>query len=503
MLGATERNRSNGVAGEVKDGMKIASKPRKGNPGLAKAQSEAAGRRKSPGKRPQENYSDEEPDDEMWGAKKPAAALVTAGTARKGVPGTNAGTSRRSKAATSRGSSSIGSKSDDDWDKDDTANGGLRFGMAKLYQRMEIPGTAATRFAAAATQVYSSVEDWVNESGSLVAGLCVEHPALATALAPEAASQTYLAILGASGNFSVLHGLQRWPTGMRSSINNGRIIAFKGETVKDNQPPNVWRFEVDDNNVFRLQGFAEIEPSRVASFYHTPDKVDKNFYDEACPDDKGLWIGSLIPILMMWAALFLDYLNMGTAFRWVEDHVKSVEKAKRHIFWLLVMSLGYACHQKAGSKDSTNALSMPWKRIPRSQQALVTMTKMWSNGLDGDDSSGSDDRSKRMAPRGGAASTADDFDSMFGGGQRRPVYIPKTMLYQASKPALHRTGKMQGSAHEKAAEPPLAGVGTTFGMPGMDFATVMSAILQGQNENQLAIATASSANMIAFQTATA
>ncbi len=41
-------------------------------------------------------------------------------------------------------------------------------------------------------------------------------------------------------------------------------------------------------------------------------------------------------------------------------------------------------------------------------------------------------------------------------------------------------------------------------MPGgMDIATLVEAILQGQNENQLAIAAASTANLMAFHTATA
>ena len=120
----------------------------------------------------------------------------------------------------------------------------------------------------------------------------MEHTALATALAPENASQTYLAVLGGSGNVAVLHGLQRWPTATRSSINDGLLIAFEGETTKDDQPPDVWRFDEGDESLFRLQGFAEVEPSRVAKFYSTLDRVDENFFDKVCPDDTGLWISS-------------------------------------------------------------------------------------------------------------------------------------------------------------------------------------------------------------------
>ncbi len=443
------------------------------------------------GKRRQENDAGGDQGGDEGTPQKPAATSM--GARKKRAKGL--GASHRKEAAGYHGDSSIGSGSDNDDSMDDASDGDLRFGMAELYQRMKMPGTTATRLAAAAAQTYSSEENWVDEFGGLVAGLHTEHTALATALAPENASQTYLAILGGSGNFAVLHGLQRWPAATCSSINDGRLIAFEGKTTKENQPPDVWRFDDGDESLFRLQGFAEVEPSRVAKFYSTPDRVDENFFDEVCPDDTGLWIGSLIPVPIMWAALFLDYPNMGTAFRRMEDLVRSVEKSKRHIFRPLVMSMAYACHQRAGSEDSTNALAMPWKRIPRSKPALQVMTRMWGGGAD---SRGNDDRSERAA-----GSTADDFDNMFGGGQRRPVYVPPVRPDQTARP---KGGLMFG-----ASQPPVAGASTAGGMQGSaaggmqgtDFATIMATILQSQTDNQLAIAAASNANMIAFQTATA
>jgi hypothetical protein len=45
-------------------------------------------------------------------------------------------------------------------------------------------------------------------------------------------------------------------------------------------------------------------------------------FAEARQGDEGLWVGSLIPIPMMWAPLFLDYQNMGTTYRQVEDLVQ-------------------------------------------------------------------------------------------------------------------------------------------------------------------------------------
>ena len=64
----------------------------------------------------------------------------------------------------------------------------------------------------------------------------------------------------------------------------------------------------------------EVVPSRAVNFYCTLDRIDENFFNEACLDDNGFWIGSLT---MTWAALFLDYPNMGTAFRRVDDLISS------------------------------------------------------------------------------------------------------------------------------------------------------------------------------------
>jgi hypothetical protein len=142
----------------------------------------------------------------------------------------------------------------------------------------------------------------------------------------------------------------------RSSINDGRIVAFKGETIQDNQPPDVWRFERSDEDLFRLKGFEEIDPRPVSEFYHTTDSHDNMCFAEARRGDEGLWVGSLISIPMMWAPLFLDYPNTGTTYRRIEDLVRGVDHPQRHLFKPLLMSVAYACHQRAGSQGS--ALSM-------------------------------------------------------------------------------------------------------------------------------------------------
>jgi hypothetical protein len=55
--------------------------------------------------------------------------------------------------------------------KDESEPDELGFGMQELYEQMMVPGTSAARFSAAASQTYSSQEDWADEFGSFVAGL--------------------------------------------------------------------------------------------------------------------------------------------------------------------------------------------------------------------------------------------------------------------------------------------------------------------------------------------
>jgi hypothetical protein len=154
----------------------------------------------------------------------------------------------------------------EDDSEDESEPDKLGFGMQELYEQMMLPGLSAARFLAAASPTYLSQEDWADKFGSFVAGLHVGDSALETALALAAAGQAYLAIIGGNDTFFVLHGLRRWPIMKRSSINDGRIVAFEGETVQDNQPPDVWRFKRSDEDLFRLKGFEEIEPCPVSNF---------------------------------------------------------------------------------------------------------------------------------------------------------------------------------------------------------------------------------------------
>jgi hypothetical protein len=218
-----------------------------------------------------------------------------------------------------------------------------------------------------------------------------------------------------------------------SSINDGRIVAFEGETVQDNQPPDVWRFERSDEDLFRLKGFEEIEPCPVSKFYHTTDSHNNMCFAEARQGDEGLWVGSLIPIPMMWAPLFLDYPNMGTTYRRVEDLVQGVDHTQRRLFKPLLMSVAYACHQRAGSQGS--ALLMDWKRVARLQHTLPILMRLWSGGEEDDEGSKDDDQSKLKDPPE-IIPQAGNFDSLFVGGRRsRPVSVPKPPQRRAYAPS--------------------------------------------------------------------
>jgi hypothetical protein len=298
------------VKTKAEEGLSIAPRVIKSNSGMTQPRGGAAG-----GTSPLSKLHDNE---EVESSLKPStrlpAAAASARASRQGKGGSSISHADKSNA---------GNAMDDGKDnsKDKSEPNELGFGMQELYKWMVVPGTSATRFAAAASQTYSSQKDWADKLGSFVAGLRVEDSALKTALAPAAAGQTYLAIIGGSETFFVLHGLQQWPKSQRSRVNDGQIVAFEGKTVQDNQPPDVWRFERSDEDLFNLKGFEEIEPLPVSKFYCTMDAHNDMFFAEVRRGDEGLWVGSLIPIPMMWAPLFLDYPNMGTTYRQVEDLV--------------------------------------------------------------------------------------------------------------------------------------------------------------------------------------
>ncbi len=216
--------------------------------------------------------------------------------------------------------------------------------MAPLREQMVVPCTTAFHFAATMEEV-DPEDNWADAYGTFVAMLRNESMALATALALEAMAQAYLTLDLESKLFLVVHGLCWWvSTPPSHSSNEGHLVAFEGETLQSGKPPDLWRFEGDDDKLFKLAPHAETVLSLIAQFYRIPGKNNDKWFDKARHDEAGLWISRLIPIPTGWAALFLDYPDLGTAFRRVTDLINSVAKEKVRNFKFLAWQMAYTCH---------------------------------------------------------------------------------------------------------------------------------------------------------------
>jgi hypothetical protein len=220
----------------------------------------------------------------------------------------------------------------------------LCHGMAPLREQMAVPGITAFRFAATIEDI-NPEDNWADTYGTFVATLRDKSTALATALAPEAAAQAYLTLDLEAKLFLVVHGLHWWVSIPPSrSSNKGHLVTFEGETLQGGEPPDLWRFEGDDDKLFELAPLAKTVLSLVAQFYRIPGKNDNKWFDKAGTDETGLWISRLIPIPTGWAALFLDYPDLGMAFHRVTDLINSVAKEKVGNFKILAWQMAYACH---------------------------------------------------------------------------------------------------------------------------------------------------------------
>jgi hypothetical protein len=148
---------------------------------------------------------------------------------------------------------------------------GLRFGMEALRDNMKLPGTGAYRFAATMGH-FDEHDSWVDDFGAFVAAIRDEDTALELALSPGCEAQTYLCIDRNSSCFVVLHGLRRWTANPSSrSVNSGRLVAWKGETIKDGDPPNLWRLDNNDAQLFELFSFAGVDLRKISHFYSNED----------------------------------------------------------------------------------------------------------------------------------------------------------------------------------------------------------------------------------------
>ncbi len=81
--------------------------------------------------------------------------------------------------------------------------------------------------------------------------------------------------------------------------------------------PNLWRFEDPEEQLVRLLTLLPVLLSNTTRYY--ADRVSNKYYHTTvAPDAEGAsWAsscGRLIPILVEWAPMFLDYPDSGTAF---------------------------------------------------------------------------------------------------------------------------------------------------------------------------------------------
>jgi hypothetical protein len=95
--------------------------------------------------------------------------------------------------------------------------------------------------------------------------------------------------------------------------------------------PNLWRFEEPDKELFRLLTLLPVLLSNTAHYY--VDEVNNEYYcTTVVPDAGGAgWApacGRLIPIPVEWVPMFLDYPDLGTAFRRLVDLVNLVDGAE-------------------------------------------------------------------------------------------------------------------------------------------------------------------------------
>ena len=287
----------------------------------------------------------------------------------------------------------------------------LRFGMDALRENMTLPGTAAYRFAST-MGVFDAHDVWADDFGKVVEALRDEDNALDLALSQEYAAQTYLGIDRNTSCFLVLHGLRRWtPNPSSRSMNSGRLVAWEGETLQDGGPPDLWRLESDEAQLFQLVPFSGVDLKKVSQFY-SDEKNDNEFFDVGdLSHHDGHWVSRLVPIPTGWAALFLDYPPLGVAFRRVRDLINSIATDKADNFQILAWQMACACFRTNGI-EPCSALALEWSRLARSKSNLELSLRAWQDAED-DSYDVSALGNRKNPPEQG-----DDFRALFGGGKR-------------------------------------------------------------------------------------
>jgi hypothetical protein len=106
---------------------------------------------------------------------------------------------------------------------------------------------------------------------------------------------------------------------VRSRLNN-RIVAFEGEVRSEYGLPLLFCFDKEDEKLLQLQLLPSGLANHAADFYRDGQRDEEFHWGQVPPrqDYRGNTTtagGRLILIPVSWALFFLDYLNMGLAFR--------------------------------------------------------------------------------------------------------------------------------------------------------------------------------------------
>jgi hypothetical protein len=260
----------------------------------------------------------------------------------------------------------------------------LPHGMADLRAAMAMEGMTAFRFTDA-IDAFDMDNNWADKYGTFFASLHDKATALATAFSLAAKSQAYLALLPKVDTFIVVHRLHWWVTVPPPwSVNEGRLVAFEGETLGEDsrKPPDLLRFNGEENKLFKVLSLSEINLGQVASFCdgNVLHRNSKRFHEASFGEVKGVRLGCLIPIPTAWAAVFLDYPNVGTALRQVQVLISLVVIEKVENFKLLAYSMTYAGFLLPDLSDATSVLELDWKRLPRVKLNMTWRIKTWEAG---------------------------------------------------------------------------------------------------------------------------
>ncbi len=157
----------------------------------------------------------------------------------------------------------------------------------------------------------------------------------------------------------------------------------------------------------------------MANFYDNPGARDIKWFDEA----NRVRLGRLVPTPTVWAAMFLDYPNIGTALRRTQALIGLVPLDKVENFKLLAYSMTYATFLIPNSPDMSSVLQLDWKRLPRGKSNTTWRIQAWQAGdhapfeTEFDEGELVDEESDTSEP--------DPFMATYGGERRRRIVFPK------------------------------------------------------------------------------